>query len=105
MTSREGTKIWCPFCQDWRTCSALSPKDAGKPDGERKIPVRGFGIFRRGRQCQRCRKKFVTSEVADLNWSALDDEVKSSRGPEVSHDDLTDLAAMLDSIANQLRNR
>lgn len=62
-----GTKIYCPRCNSFAVCKAVSPTKIGKPKAQRwtRTDYRDIAWFRRGRTCLSCGHDFLTAEVEE----------------------------------------
>lgn len=63
--AKSGTKIYCPGCESFTVCRAVSPTNIGKPKAQRwhRTDYQDIAWFRRGRECLNCGHKFLTAEV------------------------------------------
>jgi hypothetical protein len=62
-----GTKIYCPGCNSFAVCKAISPTNIGEPKSQRwaRTDYKDIAWFRRGRKCLRCGHQFLTAEVEE----------------------------------------
>ena len=63
--AKGGTKIYCPGCNSFSICRAISPTKIGKPKAQRchRTDYQDIAWFRRGRECLRCGYRFLSAEV------------------------------------------
>ncbi len=62
-----GTRIYCPSCNSFSVCKAISPTKIGKSKSQRwlRTDYKDIAWFRRGRRCLSCGHVFLTAEVEE----------------------------------------